>query len=197
VDCFEQVIVEVKGTRHDRWAEKASVCLALTRSYLDQKEVAHQQADAIYQTIFQDSQGESRGSFAYFIQLLGQAYVNLGIFETAQLLFDKALSFSEASHYTQVKAKAMTSLAVIQRQQKGFVGAIATHEDAIALLEKIGAKCDLAEAYYQLGVTYREMGLVSESEEFLRKAIALFEGMNAPRQVNKVLEIWANASAEP
>ncbi|NJM78253.1 MAG: hypothetical protein HC852_23825, partial [Acaryochloridaceae cyanobacterium RU_4_10] len=115
--CFEQAIVQVKGTRHDRWAEKASVCLALTRSYLGQKEVAHQQADAIHRTIVQDRQGESRGSFAYFIQLLGQTYVNLGLFETAQLLFEKALSFSEASHYTQVKAKTLTSLAIIQRQK--------------------------------------------------------------------------------
>lgn len=196
-DYFERVIVQVKGTRHDRWAEKASVCLALTRSYLGQTEAAHQQAAAIYQAIVQDRQGESRGSFAYFIQLLGQTYVNLGIFETAQQLFDKALSFSEASHYTQVKAKTLTSVAMIQRQRKSFVDAIATHKDAIALLEKIGAKCDLAEAYYQLGVTYREMGKVSESEEFLRKAIALFEAMNAPRQVNKVLGTWANASVEP
>ncbi len=190
-DCFEQVIVQVKGTRHDRWAEKASVCLALTRSYLGQTEVAHQQADGIYRTIIQDHQGESRGSFAYFIQLLGQTYVNLGIFETAQLLFDKALSFSEASYYTQVKAKTLTSLAVMQRQKAEFVDAIATHQNAITLLEKIGAKCDLAEAYYQLGVTYREMGKAEESEGMLKQAIALFEGMNAPRQVNKVLELCA------
>jgi tetratricopeptide (TPR) repeat protein len=196
-DCFERAIVQVKGTRHDRWAEKASVCLALTRSYLGQKEVAHQQADAIHRTIVQDRQGESRGSFAYFIQLLGQTYVNLGMFETAQLLFEKALSFSEVSHYTQVKAKTLTSLAIIQRQKTDFVGAIATHQDAIALLEKIGAMCDLAEAYYQLGMTYREMGKVRESEEVLKKAIALFEAMNAPRQVNKVSGIWANVSAEP
>ncbi|NJM78254.1 MAG: hypothetical protein HC852_23830 [Acaryochloridaceae cyanobacterium RU_4_10] len=41
------------------------------------------------------------------------------------------------------------------------------------------------------------MGKVRESEEVLKKAIALFEAMNAPRQVNKVSGIWANASAEP
>ena len=184
--CFETVIVQVHGTEYARWAEKASVCLALAQSYLGQTKAAHQKADAIYHTLFFERPLENRGSAAYFIQLLGQAYVNLGRFEIAKALFEKALSFSESSHYTQVQGKTLTGLAIMQRQQGEYTTAIATHHQAIQLLENLGAKCDLAEAYYQLGVTH-QAAKIPESVEALEQAIALFEAISAPRQVAKVM----------
>jgi tetratricopeptide (TPR) repeat protein len=183
--CFEQVMVQVHGTVHERWAEKAAVCLALAQSQLGHSMTAHQKADAIYQTLFFEHPLENRGSSAYFIQLLGQTYVNLGRFDIAKGLFEKALSFSKSSHYTQVQGKTLTGLAIMQRQQGDFGAAIASLHLAIQRLENLGAKCDLAEAHYQLGVTYQSSGN-PESEEALKRAIALFESISAPRQVEKV-----------
>jgi tetratricopeptide (TPR) repeat protein len=191
-DCFQQVMVQTKGTDHDRWAEKAAVCLALTQSYLGQKDAAHQQADAIYQTLLRDRPSENLGSFAYFTQLLGQTYVNLGAFETAQVLFERALSFSEASHYTQVKAKTLTGLAIMQRHQGRYSEAIVLHGQAVTLLETLGAKCDLAEAYYQCGMTYLAVE-EQKSEVFLQKAIVLFNAMKAPRQIEKIESVKLNS----
>jgi tetratricopeptide (TPR) repeat protein len=191
--CFETVIVQVHGTEYARWAEKASVCLALAQSQLAQSKAAHQKADAIYHTLFFERPLENRGSAAYFIQLLGQVYVNLGRFEIAQTLFEKALSFSESSHYTQVQGKTLTGMAIMQRQQGEWSTAIATLHHAIHLLENLGAKCDLAEAYYQLGVTY-QVAENPDSIEVLKQAIALFESISAPRQVEKVL---ATLSSNP
>jgi tetratricopeptide (TPR) repeat protein len=185
--CFEQVILQVHGTGHERWAEKASVCLALAQSHLGQSKAANQKADAIYHTLFFERPIENRGSAAYFIQLLGQTYVNLGQFDIARTLFDKALSFSQSSHYTQVQGKTLTGLAIMQRQQGELEAAIASLHQAIQRLENLGAKCDLAEAYYQLGVTYQTAGN-PEGEVALREAIALFESIHAPRQVEKVIE---------
>ncbi|MCG9891573.1 MAG: tetratricopeptide repeat protein [Thermosynechococcaceae cyanobacterium MS004] len=182
---FQQVIVQTKGTNHDRWAEKAAVCLALTQSCLGNHKIAHQQADAIYQTTLRDRPSENRGSFAYFIQLLGQTYVNLTMFEVAQSLFERALSFSEASHYTQVKAKTLTGLAIMARHQGRYDEAIALHHQAIRLLEALGAKCDLAEAYYQCGITHQAIG-DAQGGQLFQQAIALFEIMNAPLQIAKV-----------
>jgi tetratricopeptide (TPR) repeat protein len=185
--CFEQVIVQVHGTTHARWAEKASVCLALAQSHLGQSKTAHQKADAVYHTLFFERPLENRGSAAYFIQLLGQTYVNLGRFEIAQALFEKALSFSESSHYTQVQGKTLTGLAIMQRQQGDCLGAIASLKKAIQRLESLGAKCDLAEAYYQLGITYQAIEH-PERDAAIKQAIALFDAISAPRQVKKVME---------
>ncbi|MGB8698833.1 MAG: NB-ARC domain-containing protein, partial [Thermosynechococcaceae cyanobacterium] len=183
---FQGVMTAVQGTPHTRWAEKAAVCLALTQSYLGQTELAYQQANEIYQTLCCDRPIENRGSAAYFLQLLGQTYVNLGDFVIAEILFEKVLSFSTASHYTQVQAKTLTGLAMMQRHQQNFERAIAVHREAIALLEGIGARCDLAEAYYQLGVTYGTMHQVALRQDWFSKAIRLFAAMDAPHQVSKV-----------
>jgi tetratricopeptide (TPR) repeat protein len=50
----------------------------------------------------------------------------------------------------------------------------------------LGAKHDLAEAYYQIALTYQKMGELRRTEEHFAQAVALFQEMQAPRQVEKV-----------
>lgn len=181
IDFLTQVIDSAQNTSHSRWAQKASICLALVKSYLGQKQEALLMADRI------SSDGvlfEETGRFAYFIQILGQTYVNLGNIEKAANLLNKAITFSQASHYPQVEAKALISLAEVERNQKNFDLAINQQLEAIELLEKMGAKCDLAEAYYQLGLTQQQFG--EDERNSFEKAIQLFREIQAPKQIDKV-----------
>ncbi|MDZ4871885.1 MAG: hypothetical protein CLLPBCKN_001273 [Chroococcidiopsis cubana SAG 39.79] len=66
--------------------------------------------------------------------------------------------------------------------------AINKHIEAIEILEQIGAKCDLAEAYFQLGLTYISMKEFEHGKQNLERSLQLFTQMNAPRQVEKVLQ---------
>ncbi|MDZ7991076.1 MAG: hypothetical protein RM022_006030 [Nostoc sp. EfeVER01] len=50
----------------------------------------------------------------------------------------------------------------------------------------MGAKSDLAEAYYQLALTHKKMGEIEQSRESFVQAVALFNEMQAPRQVEKL-----------
>ncbi len=179
---FRQVIDRAANTDHHRWAEKAYVCLALVCSYLGNQTEAKALADQIYDSLL----NEQAGRFAYFMQLLGQTYINLGEFAPADELFRQALTVSEAGHYTQIKAKTLTGLAEIQRQQRQFETAIAHHQAAIDLLDGIGAKCDLAEALFQCGLTLRAMGRLPEGYDCCDRAHRLFAEMNAPKQVEKI-----------
>lgn len=43
-----------------------------------------------------------------------------------------------------------------------------------------------AEAYYQLGLTFAQVGDISKSQENLKIAIQLFDEMQAPKQIQKV-----------
>jgi tetratricopeptide (TPR) repeat protein len=184
--CFAEVIGQVTGTAHARWGQKAGIGLALVQSYLGQSQLARQQADALSHTLLGEYPLEKRGSAAFFIQLLGQTYINLGEWEIAQTLLEKALAFATSSHYTQVQGKTLTGLAILQRQQSDFPGTITIHQQAIELLSSLGAKCDLAEAYYQRGITEQAMGNLTAGVASLQKAMTLFESMNAPLQVAKV-----------
>jgi tetratricopeptide (TPR) repeat protein len=187
-DFFQSAIALAKNTRHHRWAEKATVCLALINSYLGFSQESYLLIEPIYQAILTKEVLEYTGRFAYFIQLIGQTYVNLGEIAKANKMYQLALSFAQESYYTQVQAKTLNALAEINRQKKLFTTAIQHHLEAITLLESIGANCDLAESYFQLGLTYEKMNNQEESISSFEQAIQLFTNMQAPKQVEKVLK---------
>lgn len=189
-NLFEQVITLAENTPHHRWAEKATVCLALINSYLGFTAKSYLLAEPIYHTILHEQVAEYTGRFAYFIQLLGQTYVNLNKLEQAKQMYERALCFAQASNYTQVRAKTLNALAEMDRQQRLFASAIARHLAAIDLLTDIGAKCDLAEAYFQLGLTYKKMHKYDESVVSFEQAVQLFTYIEAPHQVEKVLKSY-------
>ncbi|AFY52775.1 NB-ARC domain-containing protein [Rivularia sp. PCC 7116] len=183
---FQQVINLAQNTAHHPWAEKAVVCLSLVNSYLEQYPSAYLLADECYNNIKAEPNIEKTGRFAYFIQILGQTYINLADFSKAKEMFSMAFNFAEESHYTQVKAKSLSGLAEIHRINQEFDLALQNHSEAIELLDKIGAKCDLAEAYFQLSLTYKSMGKKSESQVNIEKAVRLFAEIQAPKQVGKI-----------
>lgn len=187
---FQQVIALAQNTEHHRWAKKATVCLALVNSYLNLPSASLTLAETIYHSLLTEQLAERSGRFAYFIQILGQTYVNLGDFEKASGMYQMALTFSEAGSYTQIKAKTLNGLAEIERQQSAFDIALDHHAEAIALLEQIGAKCDLAEAYFQLGLTHQKMNNIVSSQTNFERAIQLFTEMQAPQQVIKVQQAF-------
>lgn len=186
-DLFQRVITLTQNTSHYRWAEKSTVCLALINSYLGFSQEAYLLAEPIYQIILTAEIPEYTGRFAYFMQLLSQTYTNLGEFDKAGKMYKRALYFAQESCYTQVQAKTLNTLAEINRQQELLTVALDSHLKAIDLLEKIGAKCDLAEAYFQLGLTYKKLNKQDESIANFSRAIQLFTIMEAPKQVEKVL----------
>jgi tetratricopeptide (TPR) repeat protein len=122
----------------------------------------------------------------YSLLFLGLTYRNLCEFKKSFEMYCKAIAFAEKSHYTQVKAKALSGLAELYREQSDFTTALSHHLESIALLDKIGAKCDLAEAHYQRALTYQKMGDAEKSQTGFQEAIRLFNEMEAPNQVEKV-----------
>jgi tetratricopeptide (TPR) repeat protein len=160
-------------------------CLAFLYSTLNLNNQAHYFAEKTYINLSNKKKWSS-WSLGYSNVFLGLTYKNLGEIEKSFEMFHKAIAFAEESHYTQVKGKALDGLAQLYREQEDFETALSNHAEAIELLDKIGAKCDLAEAYYQQGLTYQKMGEAQNSQENFDKAIQLFSEMEAPKQVEKV-----------
>jgi tetratricopeptide (TPR) repeat protein len=124
------------------------------------------------------------------------SYKNLGYFEKSFTLYQEAISYADDIHYTQVKAKALSGLAEIYREQQDFEVALSHHSEAIILLDKIGAKCDFADALFQRALTYQATGDIEKSQADSEEAIRLFTEMNAPRQVERVQQGLRNMSAK-
>ena len=80
--AFDRVITLGDKTPHQAWADKATVALALTHACQGHNEHAYTLASGCL-NIF-THQSPKSGRLAYFIQLLGQTYGQLG--EIAQTL---------------------------------------------------------------------------------------------------------------
>ena len=129
----------------------------------------------------------SRG---YRFLFLALTYKELGILQKSLNMYNEALEYSCKSHYQQVQAKSLCGLSVIYREKLDFQPSLVYSRQSIEILERIGAKCDLAEAYFQLGLTYQVMGEMAQAIEFRDKALQLFQEMEAPKQIERVTKAF-------
>ncbi len=122
----------------------------------------------------------------YSLLYLAATYRNVGEMARSLALYQKTTLYSEANHFTQINANALHGIAQLYREQQAFELAVSHHQQAIKLLGKIGAKCDLAEAHLQLGITYKTMSQAEKSRMEFYRAMRLFTEMEAPKRVERV-----------
>jgi tetratricopeptide (TPR) repeat protein len=175
-ELFQQTINRSQNTAHRSWAEKATIALALVQAHLGLTTIAMNLADSAYQNL----PTTNLPRFAYFLQLLGQTYIELQQFDRSNELFQQALQFAEAGHYQQIKARTLMGLAETHKRQGQTEQAVVRYQESIDLLENIGAKCDLAKACWQLG-------LLTRDEQLLDRSIQLFTEIQAPQQIAKLI----------
>ena len=181
IALFEKVILMAENTDNHRFAVESYYCLAFLNSCLNLK---YESLEFVHKS--SASADFSAWSLGYKLLFLGQTYKNLKEVDKSFEMYLEAIQFAEETHYTQVRAKALYGLAELYRGQEDFTTALSHHLESIELLDQIGAKCDLAEAYYQFALTYQKMGDAEKSQTAFQEAIRLFTEMEAPKQVEKV-----------
>jgi len=184
---FEKNITLAGNTSYHRYAVNALFCLAFINSRKACK-VSRQKAYALAAKALEESHAANLTTWGKLFGLyyLGQTYKNLGDLTQAFEIFKEVLSFANECHYDLVKAMALSSLAALARTQKDFQVATSKHSESIAILERIVAIPELAEAYYQFGLTYQVMAEIEKSNSVYQQAIQLFTEMEAPKQVERV-----------
>lgn len=184
MDYFNQVHQLAEHTECHMYAVGSWFCLAFLHSCFSHRKIALQYVQKVLDEAdtFQAT-GWGRG---YSLLFLGLTFTNLGALDQAYEMYAVAQDYAEQSCYVQVKARALNGMAIIQREQEQLQAAFTNHLAARNLLEQIGAKADLAEVYYQLGLTQQQMNKFEESQVSFEMAIDLFTQMGAPRQVEKV-----------
>jgi tetratricopeptide (TPR) repeat protein len=160
------------------------VFLKSTLGFYQTKELIYLAEKSYHELLTKDFNTSRRKGHGFIF--LGLAYKNLEQYEKAIEMLNIAISFADESYHIQVKAVALTGLAEIHRLLGNFEISLSIHSKAISLLEEIGAKCDLAEAHYQLGLTYQAMNEFPSSDQEFQKAIQIFARIEAPKQVEKV-----------
>ena len=184
-DLFQQVIDLTSQTKHHAWAEKANLGLALINSHTDSTLDPH--VSRLYRLIVElEDPAYNTGRFAYFMQMLGEIFFNYRQLKPAKTIWQRAIAFSQSSHYTQIEAKSLLGLGKLETLAGNLESANCYHQQAVELLTRIAAQCDLAEAYYQWGNTLQTARQFDRSQGLWQKAIALYQKIPAPKQVARV-----------
>ncbi len=120
--------------------------------------------------------------------VLGDFYLSEGDMENASKTIESIENLHKTikSFHPVLKNYWLKTKATFCCSKNDYEQAIKLYQESITINNKIGAKCDLAEAYYQLALTYQKMSQIDKSQEYFDNAIKLFEEMEAPKQVEKV-----------
>jgi tetratricopeptide (TPR) repeat protein len=183
---FNQIIALMQSqteVRCDNYVY-SQCCLAYLHSCLGQEQLAlafAQQVNLEALTTCTTAWGAG-----YSLLYLAATYRNLGEIERSHHLYEQTLQFSESNDFSQIKANAFHGLAQLHRAQEQFEIAIEYHTKAVDLLEKLGAKCDLAEACFQMGLTYAAISDPNLSRTQFYKAMQLFSEVGAPKHLARV-----------
>ena len=185
IEYFNQVYsLSQQNTVHSGYLVYSQCCLAYLHSSTGSEQLASEFANEVdSETLLSQLSAWGAG---YSLLYLAATYRNVGEMARSLALYQKTTLYSEENHFTQIKANALHGIAQLYRQQQVFEPAILHHQQAIKLLGKIGAKCDLAEAHLQLGITYKTMSQAEESRIHFYQAIRLLTEMEAPRRVERV-----------
>jgi tetratricopeptide (TPR) repeat protein len=125
-------------------------------------------------------------SMGYAHYFLGKAYKNIGDIDKSFDAYNMAFDISKRMSCTAIDGAALMGKAELYFIKKDIQKALSNFNKSIEILDRIGAKAILAEAYFQLGLTYQAMGKHDQAEEYKAKALELFEEMEAPKQIERV-----------
>ena len=164
---------------------RSNFCLSLTYSLIGDKENS---LICIDKSILTSNEQifYSAWSKGYSLIFIAQAYKDIRYLEKSNTKYQEAIEFADDSNYFQVKAMALYGIGELERINYKYFSALSYIQSAVEILQKIQAKHDLSEAYFQLGLTYQAMGEYDQTEEYKAKALKLFEQMEAPKQIERV-----------
>ncbi len=188
ITFFEKCLLIIEEPIDKRHTITCFYSLAFLNACLGFKEKSFDFVDKVLKEL--DTTGWTTWSIGYRDLFLGKTYTKLMKLDKSFSIYMKAINFANQSNYPLVKAIGLTGIAELYRIQNDLTTALDHHQESIEILEKIDAKCDLAEAYFQLALTYQKMGDQTNSETYFNKALNLWgkDQIDAPKQIERVLD---------
>ncbi len=126
------------------------------------------------------------------LNMTALALRNISNYTQAVETLESVISLSQTFNFTQDRARCWSTLGDVYRQMQLQEKSFYYQNLAMEFFTKVGAKYELGESYYYLGQLYGEKGELNKAKEHYQQAVAIFEQMKTPLQVNKVLACMDN-----
>ncbi|HEU4721634.1 MAG TPA: tetratricopeptide repeat protein [Gemmatimonadaceae bacterium] len=122
-----------------------------------------------------------RASHRRALNLLGAASFYLGRLEEASDAFAAALEMASEEDDLLIFARATNNLGMIENLRGHHESALGHYRLAVPTYQRLGQRRGLAESYHNIAITYRDIGSLSEADEYERRAIDYAAEGIAPR----------------
>jgi tetratricopeptide (TPR) repeat protein len=122
-----------------------------------------------------------RASHRRALNLLGAASFYLGELEEASEAFAAALEMASEEHDLLIFARATNNLGMIANLRGHHEAALGHYRLAVPTYQRLGQRRGVAESYHNIAITYRDIGALSEADEYERRAIDYASDGVAPR----------------
>jgi tetratricopeptide (TPR) repeat protein len=180
-----EIFVKLKKLREEIGINGYSIDVGL--AFLNSCIGVKKEAAAIAKKLDADRENSQLVGTGYKLVFLAATYKNLGDRDQALSLYRQAIAQTDQNQYSTIKAKALSGIAELYREQGELDTALLHHAEAIDILDdRVSAKLDRAEAYYQLALTEQTLGEIEKSQSNFDRAIQLFRDMEAIKQAEKV-----------
>jgi predicted ATPase len=131
----------------------------------------------------------NRNMAAWALFNSAEALANIGELDKAESYCMTALGICESQDDKIGMNGVFRCLGIIYRMRKQWPKAIENINKSIVILEMLDIPFDLATTYFQLGLTYREMGEPDEALESFEMAKGYYETVGAKMQATRTAEI--------
>jgi tetratricopeptide (TPR) repeat protein len=122
-----------------------------------------------------------RTSHRRALNLLGAASFYLGQLDEASDAFAAALEMASEEDDLLIFARATNNLGMIENLRGHHESALGHYRLAVPTYQRLGQRRGLAESYHNIAITYRDIGSLSEADEYERRAIDYAAEGIAPR----------------
>ena len=128
---------------------------------------------------------------------LGKFYFKASISDSSYFYYYNAEKIYKAIGNSKSAAFALSEIAIIQKNEKDFIGSEVTTVEAISLLEPINEYRKLSSLYNNLGIIYNELGQYDQAITYHEKALKFRETLDNDylenTSINNIAVVYKNS----
>ena len=161
-------------------------CLSFLYCQYEDRDIAEQQINKSIEFLSYLENSSHTWIRCYTLYYLSRSLIFYQNYSESQNILNKLQMFAEKNSFRLAENLVTLAKGYLFISQSNYLAGIGECLCAVKGFKRIGAKYELADTYFQLGLTYQAMGDNDQTEEYKAKALELFEQMEAPKQIERV-----------
>jgi len=129
---------------------------------------------------------DDKRPLTYTYCFTAQVYLNMKDLQKAYDFCKLAYDLSKEIDYKRNITKSSKIFGTLYRMQRRWDESIENFKESIRIAKSIGDEKDLGDTYFEFGLMWKAKGESEKAEEYLNKALTIYEKLNLDQYAEKV-----------